>query len=214
MRFRAGSRPVEAQPVRQATERAPALTRPGFVGREEEIRILDQRLIEAIAGRGALVILVGPPGIGKSRIVEEFVERRKRWPEGAVLRGRCDPGESAPPYGPLGEAVTNYLEAARVEALTEANIAEIAGPLSEHEHLRLYDEVSSFLIAASASPLLVVIDDLQWADDSTIASFRYVAEAAVGHKILLVAAYRGAVPGDPHPFAKCQLRANHRHWFG
>ena len=87
-----------------------------FVGRENESARLRARLEEARAGRGGLVMLVGEPGIGKTRTAEEFAERARH--EGAtVLWGRCFEGEWAPPYGPFAEAIAEYVRDADAEAL-------------------------------------------------------------------------------------------------
>src|SRR5262249_56491750 len=75
-----------------------------FVGRDEEMTRIAGLLHRVQAGEGALVMVVGEPGIGKTRLAEELAELARR--EGTrVLAGRCYEGEGAPPYGPVVEAV-------------------------------------------------------------------------------------------------------------
>ncbi len=77
---------------------------------------LRAKLDEARAGHGALVMLVGEPGIGKSRTIEEFAEQARAG--GAlVLTGRCFEGEWAPPYAPFAEAIAGYAKAATPDTL-------------------------------------------------------------------------------------------------
>jgi predicted ATPase len=76
-----------------------ALSGNAFVGREEEIRLLEAELAEASAGRGRLVTLAGDAGIGKTRAVEEFVARAPI-PSGRVVWGPCPEQPGAPAYWP------------------------------------------------------------------------------------------------------------------
>src|SRR5262249_14270296 len=90
----------EAEPP--AAEGVPQRT--PFVGGEGELLRLEERVAEAATGHGGLVLVAGEPGIGKTRIVEEIAERRRRggW---EVLWGRCYEGGWAPPYTPFAEAL-------------------------------------------------------------------------------------------------------------
>ena len=81
-----------------------ALRHTPFLGRAAELERLARRLEEARAGRGGVVMLVGEPGIGKTRTLEEFAETA-RAQEVLVLWGRCYEGEAARPYGPFAEAI-------------------------------------------------------------------------------------------------------------
>src|SRR5262245_56617053 len=93
-------------PYRQ-DEPAALLAQTPFVGRTVELARLGQRLSDARAGRGAVVLLEGEAGIGKTRTLEELAETARA--EGAtVLWGRCYEGEAARPYGPFAEALTEY----------------------------------------------------------------------------------------------------------
>ena len=82
------------------------LGRHDFVGREQEMRVLCAALEEVRCGRGRLVLLVGEPGIGKTRTAAELADQARR--TGAcVLWGGCYDGEWAPPFGPFAEAIAS-----------------------------------------------------------------------------------------------------------
>jgi predicted ATPase len=205
------------------------LTRPHLVGRETERATFTARLDEAMAGRGGLVMLAGEPGIGKSRAAEEFASsaRGPDWPSRkvVVMRGRCYEGENAVLYGPFVEALTEYVEHTKVaepESLRHdlgygaVRIARLVPPLRElmpdlpepmvlspeEEHSRLLDMVSRFLVAASAHATLVLaLDDLQWADEGTIAMLLHLAPFAAYRPILIIGAYRDVEIDSKHPLS-------------
>jgi class 3 adenylate cyclase len=202
-------------------EPAVLLARTPFVGRREECARLEQRLREARAGRGGLVMLVGEPGIGKTRTAEEFAESATG--QGAlVVWGRCFEGEWAPPYGPFVEVIEDHARAAEPEALRRelgaggGAVARLVPALRERlpdlpeaeplqpdeERFRLLDAVAQLLIAASQrAPLVVVLDDLHWADKGTIAMLRHVARFAPKERLLLLGAYRDVELDRQHPLA-------------
>jgi hypothetical protein len=92
----------------QHDEPAALLTQTPFVGRTAELARLGQRLRDARGGHGAVVLLAGEAGIGKTRTLEELAESART--EGAmVLWGRCYEGEAARPYGAFAEALTEYV---------------------------------------------------------------------------------------------------------
>jgi AAA ATPase-like protein len=166
----------------QAEDPLAFLARTPFVGRAVELARLLKKLDEAHGGRGAMAMLVGEPGIGKSRTCEQFAESARQRAV-TVLWGRCYEGEWTPPYNAFGEALSECVRAAKPEELRHA-LGFGAAPLSwlipalgqrlpetpepvplsaDEERFRLFDAVSQFLIAASArSPAVTVLDDLHW----------------------------------------------------
>jgi class 3 adenylate cyclase/tetratricopeptide (TPR) repeat protein len=214
--------PVEAREVGYETDRAGVLlTRTPFVGRAKEMARLRAKLDEARAGHGGLVMLVGEPGIGKSRTIEEFAEQARAG--GAlVLAGRCFEGEWAPPYAPFAEAIAGYAKDADPDVL-RADLGHGAPPVArlvpslrerlpdigepvplnpDEERFRLLDAVSQFIIATSArAPIVLVLDDLHWADGGTIAMLRHVARFLPGQRTLVLGAYRDVELDRQHPLA-------------
>ncbi len=216
------SDPVAAcEALYERDEPGAILARTPFVGRSAEVARLHQRFDEAKAGRGGLVMLVGEPGIGKTRTMQEFAE----WVSehgGRVLRGRCFEGDWAPPYGPFAEALEGFVRdadpdqlmqdlgfgAAPIARLVPAirlRLSEIPEPAPlqpDEERFRLLDAVSQFLNnIATRVPVLLILDDLHWADRGTIGMMRHVARFAPAHRILVLGAYRDVELDRQHPLA-------------
>jgi DNA-binding CsgD family transcriptional regulator len=192
-----------------------------FVGREAELAALIDDLAAAAGGRGGGVVLLGgEPGIGKTRLAEELaVQATSR---GAlVLWGRCWEGEGAPAFWPWVQVVRAYVETVDPAALRQemgagaADIAQVvpavreclpdlpAPPPLEPEaaRFRLFDSLTGFLRAAAARrPLLLVLDDLHWADAPSLALLRFLGrelEHAAGP--LVVGIYRHTEVDQGHP---------------
>ncbi|HSJ95718.1 MAG TPA: AAA family ATPase, partial [Myxococcota bacterium] len=101
-------------PPDDRADAAALLARPPFVGRARELAQLAGLLASARAGRGALALVAGEPGIGKTRVLEEFAEHARR--EGVrVLWGRCVEGEWLPPYAPFGDALGEWVRATHLD---------------------------------------------------------------------------------------------------
>jgi hypothetical protein len=221
--------PVATREVIYETEQQGLmLSRTPFVGRDAELSRIKAKLADARTGRGGLVMLVGEPGIGKSRMIEEFTEHA-RSDGAAVLFGACFEGEWVPPFAPFADAIDNYAKEAPVETLQTdlghsagaiarlapslrdrlPDLAEPAALQPDEERFRLLDAVSQFLIAMSERvPVVLVLDDLHWADKGTIAMMRHVARFVTKHRILMLGAYRDVELDRQHPLsdALAQLR--------
>jgi class 3 adenylate cyclase len=205
----------------EAVTDSAVLARMPFVGRGAELGRLTERLAEATAGRGALGLVAGEPGIGKTRLAEELAEAAHR--KGTVvLWGRCVEGEWAPPYAPFVEAIEALAaisppDELRIDlGLGAAPLAQLVPKLRQvlpdlpeavpvqpdEERFRLLDAVAQLLIARSGRvPLLLVLDDLHWADKGTVAMLRQVARYAPQHRLLVLATFRDVEVGRSHPLA-------------
>jgi len=185
-----------------------------FAGRREELRLLESNVESARSGRGRAVLVGGEPGIGKSRLVREVARRAAN--EGAiVLHGRCDDGMGRP-YQPFAEALAGYLRLvpnAAVElgpgasdlrhVLPELVLArpDLPDPLPGDPDVlryRLFDAVAGWLrTAAQYRPVVLVIDDLHWADRGTGQLVRHVIDAIANSEVMLAVTYRDTEPdGD------------------
>jgi class 3 adenylate cyclase len=186
-----------------------------FVGRDGELDRLNQLWKEAAAGERRVAFLAGEPGVGKTRLAADLARRAHG--EGAtVLAGRCDE-DLGVPYQPFVEALRHFADhapglegrlgryggelARLVPELTELAPA-LAAPLRsdpEMERYRLFDAVAAWLTAtATEEPLLLVLDDLQWAAKPTLMLLRHVVTAATG-RILLLGTYRDTELTHDHP---------------
>src|SRR5262245_60784680 len=203
----------------QQDEPAALVTQTPFVGRAAELARLGQRMRAARSGHGAVVLLEGEAGIGKTRTLEELAETVRA--EGAtVLWGRCYEGEAARPYGPFAEALSEYARRAAAEtlradlgvgaaALTRLvpelceRLPDLPEPVAlqpDEERVRLLDAVVQWLLALAArAPTVVVIDDLHWADHGTVAMLRHVARFARRGQLLVLGAYRDVEIDGQHP---------------
>jgi class 3 adenylate cyclase/tetratricopeptide (TPR) repeat protein len=197
------------------------LDRMPFVGRVSELERLTGRLAEAVAGRGGLALVAGEPGIGKTRLIEELAERAQ--PGSGVLWGSCFEGGWAPPYLPFAEAVETLTLAAEPEEL-RADLGSGGPPLAQlvpalrkvlpdlpepvslqpdEERFRLFDAVTQLFVARSErAPLVLVLDDLHWADKGTVAMLRHLARFASRHRILVLGTYRDAEVDRAHPLTE------------
>ncbi|MGI8927608.1 MAG: ATP-binding protein [Tepidiformaceae bacterium] len=215
------SAPVAALEVLYEHDPRALLDRTPFVGRAQEVAALRKKLDEACAGHGGLAMLVGEPGIGKTRTAEEFAEAAARQ-GAAVLWGRCYEGEWAPPFSPFAEAIRQHAVAvdnetlrrdlggdagvlARIVPALRERLPDIAEPPQlqpEGERFRLLDAVGGFLTSVAArAPLVLVLDDLHWADKGTIAMLRHAARETAGQRLLILGAYRDVELNRQHPLA-------------
>ena len=195
---------------------------PGFIGRQPELAVLTAALDHARAGRGQIVMLAGEPGIGKTRTARELAAYAEQ--NGVkTLWGSCYEGDGAPPYWPWTQALAPYVEhlsAADLSRLLEygnAGIAEMIPQIGqklpylvkppalepEQAQFRLFDSVAMFLKNASASgPLLIVLEDLHWADHASLMLLEFVISATSGAPLMLLGTYRDVELGRRHPLSR------------
>src|SRR5215216_6001505 len=228
-------RPESAAGAREALiaalEAPPEETRPAnpleslaggvFVGRERELERLRQAVDAALAGRGSLQLLVGEPGIGKTRAAEELATFA-RVSGARVYWGRCREDEGAPAYWPWVQAIRSYARDAHPVALAwqlgggAAEVAQLIpevaekldiepakGSDSEEARFRLFDSITSLLLAAARDrPLVIVLDDLHWADEPSLLLLRFAARELGSSGLLILGTYRDVELGRHHPLAR------------
>ncbi|MGH3491694.1 MAG: BTAD domain-containing putative transcriptional regulator, partial [Sciscionella sp.] len=193
-------------------------TRAGLAGRDPELRLLEDALTAARSGHGRVVLLGGEPGIGKTRLAEE-VAAPSRSRAVATGWGRCFDGEGAPAFWPWIQVLRELLSAGDAALLRSAlgsdaaviaqvvpEVAELVTGLtappalgSAAARFQVYDAVSGFLIRYSARrPLLLVLDDLQWADVPSLQLLEFLAARVEPTALLVVGTYRDTdVAGTP-----------------
>jgi predicted ATPase len=195
-----------------------------IVAREEEVSRLLSLLDEVVRGEGRLVMLAGEPGVGKTRLAQEVtVGGRARGFQ--VASGRCYEPERSVPYYPFLEVLTVLSEGVpaglRAEAprrwpylerLLPDRPREVSGSEmgAQDVQQRLFWAVSGFLQAAAESaPVAVLLDDLHWADESSLRLLQHVARQTRGSRVLLVGTYRDVEVGRQNPLERL-LRDLHR----
>lgn len=205
-----------------ASAPAPPVPLSPFVGRDAALERLRAALEDALASRGRMTLLVGEPGIGKTctadRLVTQAVERGA-----GVLTGRCYEGEGAPAYWPWVQVLRGCLADADDEALTAdlgpgaADIAQLVPELrgrfsetssagsveGEQARFRLFDSVTRFLERRAARrPLLVLLDDLHWADADSLLLLEFMASTLRSVPILMLGTYRDMEVRRGHPLGQ------------
>jgi hypothetical protein len=193
-----------------------------FVGRNPELGELRAGLDRAMAGRGSVLLVAGEPGIGKSELADRLgAEASTRGAE--VLWGRSWEGEGAPPYWPWAQIIRSHVgerEGAALESTFGAAtpyMAQIVPELrdrlpdlpvpppldSEQARFRLFDAITTFLDrAAETRPLVLILDDLHWADKPSLLLLRFLAREMVEARLLVVAIYRDVEVSRGHPLAE------------
>jgi len=193
-----------------------------LIDRVEEMALLREGVDKAVRGQGGVVFLHGEAGIGKTRLTKELgAYARLRGMQ--VLYGRCPAlfrMDGVPPYILWNEAIKDYLQVCTPEQLYRV-IGFYPGELSklvpelkqklgaipqslpinpEHGRDRLFEAVSQFMTNISKeAPLLVVLDDLQWTDQSSLLLLHYLARGVYRESLLLLGAYRETDIDERHP---------------
>jgi DNA-binding SARP family transcriptional activator len=190
-----------------------------LVGREDQLAALDAILAGARDGRGRVALVAGEPGIGKTRLAEEAA-RRGAAAGMQVAWGRCHEGDGAPafwPWGQVARQLAGELAPGQLAAMLGPSAAwlgqlmpELAEPASPPKPLPIADlgaarfqlnqAVAGLLRRLSdARPLLVVIDDLHWADVPSLSLLAFLAAELKDTRLVVVATYRDveALAGQP-----------------
>ncbi len=210
--------PVNARTLDYEHDAAALLARTPFVGRDRESESLRRLVDQALVGSGAVALVVGEPGIGKTRAAEETcVYARQR---GAmVLTGRCYEGDWAPPFSPFVEAIRGVSEAdatklrsalgtsaavlARIAPAIHDALGAVADPPSlqpDAERFRLLEAAANFFNALAREHVLVlVLDDLHWADRPTLAMLGHIARSSREQRFLIIGTYRDVEVASGHP---------------
>lgn len=169
----------------------------GLIGRGEVLAVLRASFDLAAAGRGQLVLIGGEAGIGKTAVAVAAADVAAA--QGAlVLWGRCSETEGVPAFWPWAQVVRAAAEAGArppeaIGALGWAVPAEPAGVpgAAGTARFRLFDATVGFLATlGAAQPLVVVVEDLHWADPDSLALAEFAARQLHGAPVLLIGTYR------------------------
>jgi class 3 adenylate cyclase/tetratricopeptide (TPR) repeat protein len=223
------SEPVPAcevvwEPLSGATVPLPTLlTDVGriFVGRDDQLDRLGHLWKEVATGERRAVLVAGEPGVGKTRLGAELA--RQVHDEGAtVLAGRCDE-DLGVPFQPFVEALrhlVDHIEPSELPKRLGRHAGELerllpglrdrlpdAPPLlqsdPETERYRLFEAVTGWLGACSRDePVLMILDDLQWAAKPTLLLLRHVARSPEPMRLLIVGTYRDTDLHHDHPLVE------------
>jgi len=199
----------------------PRFSSPRFIGREPELTRLRAMLEAACAGSGSVALLAGELGIGKTRMAEELaVHAGLR--DIRVLWGRCYEGDGAPPFWPWVQVIRAAVRGQEPDALlaelgsAAADIAALVPAVRERlpglpvapsvepaqARFRLFDSITAFLTGAAArQPLVLILDDLHWADAPSLLLLSLVARELRSARLLVVGTCREG-EGGQHALAE------------
>src|SRR3712207_2226802 len=175
-----------------------------------------------LAGDGRLVMLVGEPGIGKTRLAQELAAEAER--QGClVLWGRCWESEGAPAFWPWIQIIGGYARTQEPAALQRAlgpaaaDIAQLVPEVRallpdlpapaptepEAARFRLFGGITAFLTGqALDQPLVLILDDLHWADKPSLLLLQFLARELGDSRMLVVGTYRDTDLDRQHPLAE------------
>jgi class 3 adenylate cyclase/tetratricopeptide (TPR) repeat protein len=196
---------------------------PPLIGRDAELAELDRALEAVRAGRGTIVELIGEPGVGKSRLVDELLERGDGF---RVLEVACDEYDSSTPYLAVGRALRTVLDvgehdspadvAARLRDEVEQRALELlpwlpllaipldvdVGSTPEVDQLeerfrreRLHGALDELLAELMPGPTIVVLDDVHCMDEASAEAVAHVARQLEGRPWLVLVTRREAPGG-------------------
>lgn len=193
-----------------------------FVGRTAEVDQLRKHLESCLRGRGTVVLIGGEPGVGKTRLAEETaaIARGHRV---ASFTGRCYEMQGGPPYTPFVEMLEataravpddvfkdllgdSAAEIARLLPEVNRLFPELPTPLdlpAEQARRYTFNSITRYLLRAAAmTPVLLIFDDLHWADDATLALLEHLAVNLRDAPVLLLGTYRDVELSASRPLAR------------
>jgi predicted ATPase/KaiC/GvpD/RAD55 family RecA-like ATPase len=211
--------------------RSLAIKETQLIDRVEEMRLLREAVDRAVLGEGGVVFLYGEAGIGKTRLTRELgAYARLRGMQ--VLYGRCPAlfrMDGVPPYILWSEVIKDYLQSCSPEQLYKVmgfypgeltklvpeikqklRVVSESLPISpERGRDRLFEAISQFVTNISKeAPLLVILDDLQWTDQTSLLLLHYLARGVYRESLLLLGAYRDTDVDEKHPLSPVLTELN------
>ena len=207
-------RPVDSRPapgVALAGAGPPAtspLPAGPLVGRQAELKQLQEQIARLASGRGGTIAIVGEAGIGKSRLAMEAVRTA---PDAQAIVLRCAVLDRELPFAPLSESLRRLIRAAPDETLQKLPASSLAliadllpalrdrlpslplvtpAPPADHRNRVISALTDLALLLARNTPLIIFCDDAQWADEATLALISRLAHRVPRHPVLIILAYR------------------------
>jgi DNA-binding SARP family transcriptional activator len=195
------TRPTLVEPSRSAASGSP------FIGRQAERGILDSEFQMALSGQARVVLITGEAGIGKSRLWREWAATLP--PTVVIMEARCLDATQTLPFAPLTDLFSRPVcmqqisnaavspiwlaEVARLLPDIRALVPNLPAPAvlpAEEERRRVFEAFTQFLSPPDARPLILFMDDLHWADQTTLDWLAYMINRLRDHKVMLVGTYR------------------------
>lgn len=190
---------------------------PTMIGRQAQLAELHDYLRQAREGAGQVAFVSGEAGVGKTRLLREFLRGLADQPGLAIFSGHCFDERPAPPYGPFAELLRALGQAPEV-----APRDEVAGPWADSlgdlmpaliyggsegrgdpqaEKRRLFQAIYRALRPREAQTNLLILEDLHWSDQASHELLHYLARAVEGDRVLILGTYRADEIHRLHPLA-------------
>lgn len=207
---------------RSTSESTVGARRERFIGRSSELSRAREAVDSAAAGRPTFLTVAGDPGIGKTRLAEEVISY-------AELRGftraigRCLEDEGAPAFWPWQQALRSLVEQCDGDEIRDALgvngpvmariLPEVGAVIAGVEpapvpadpgqaRFQLFDAIAAFLRRLSSiRPLLVLLEDIHWADEPSLKLLQFIASASDRERQLVIGTYRDVELGRHHPLS-------------
>ena len=205
-------------PLAPPTLRSGELLCPILVGRERELEVVDAALVDAVAGHGAVLLVSGEAGVGKSALLREL-ERRAHEASFVLLPGATLESDAGLPYAPFISAIRLGYRDANVSEWRTAlerlapDLASLFPELGRAERERAAVSVverhripiafSTFLGELSAhAPVLLLLEDIHWADEASLALLERLAREVARWRVVIAATYRSDEMHRLHPLQR------------
>src|SRR5215207_1867264 len=194
-----------------STLRSLTVSSPTLIGREAQLALLTDQLIEASSGQSRIALIAGEAGIGKSRLVAE-IKTRVGQRGGHVVQGRCFEQDRTLPYAPLidllrsfcigrsadylgpafGSAAAELVKISPDVATALPNLTPTPTLEPEQEKRRLFQTCTQFVrqLTTAKQPLLLVVEDLHWCDDTSLDWLLTFARQLATQPLLVLLTYR------------------------
>ncbi|MGZ4221409.1 MAG: ATP-binding protein, partial [Solirubrobacteraceae bacterium] len=201
---------------------APSLVSPVLVGRQPELELLVSSLERAVAGEQATVLVGGEAGVGKSRLVHDLIEQARQSGTRALVGGCVELDGGGIPFAPLVDmvrALAAELPAAELDAVLGSAREEIARLVPELDVAsgaptgadsgpsRVLELILGMIgRLAAAAPLMLVFEDVQWADTSTLDLLALLVARSSDRRLLLLLTVRSDELHRAHPFRRTAAR--------
>lgn len=207
--------------------------RTRFVGRDAELREIKSALELAASGHGQVILVEGEPGIGKTRLLQEAVVYA-RLRGFIVLQGRCYEQETGIPYLPfielfqgrfrgidraqlldeLGEAASEFVKLIPEVRRTLPDIPPSPPLEAVQERLRLFASIAEyFTTLARRTPMVLILEDLHWADAASLSLLQHLARALRGERVDVLGSYRDVEVDRKHPLSDALREMNRERLF-
>ena len=187
---------------------------PVLVQRDEELAALEEALLDAHRGESRFAVLAGEAGMGKTRLASQLTRQAHKL-GCVVLWGSCSEAELSLPYLPFVEAIGNYLDTQEIEEVatrlgaTRRELSQLFPQLSDGQgaelgsdpaqaKLRLFEAIVA-LLASIEHTVVLVVEDVHWADESTRELLDHLARRLAGIRGLLLVTYRNDELHRRHP---------------